>query len=439
MPSETHIRHSILYAFQRHLSVDAAVAEFDVAFGPNVVTADSVYHWFEKFNRSDFNLDEPPLLENNGNSIKSNSLVQKQRDFFDTGATSSVEFRKKQLEKLREVVVTNRQKYVDAIYKDLRRPKQYCEKSEEPFGTTFIYKLPLGVILNISPFNFPINLAIRPMTAALAAGNTVVLKPSENSENSSAALAETLNQAFPPVRDAHVSQSLLEERYDHIFYTGSPEIGRVIMSAAAQHLTPVTLELGGKCPCVILDTPDVEKVAQSLVNAKWMNCGQVCLAVDYVLLTPQLKEKFIEARVMNMIKKTNGKLIYKSEDQTDHDDKYIGPHVYEVQPDDQLMQDEVFGEQFVRRKLIVFVGPVLSILTIDDLDSAIKFINRREKPLGAYVYTSDDAKAERFFQEVHCALNIPFGGVGQSGMGRYHGIYGFKTFTHEKATVRSHL
>ncbi|KAI6197818.1 hypothetical protein M3Y94_01269600 [Aphelenchoides besseyi] len=427
------------------------------------------------------------------------ALVQKQRDFFDTGATNSVEFRKQQLNKLREVVVTNRQKYVDAIHNDLRRPKQFCEvevdgitgeidyflknldewvkpekKSDEPLGSTFIYKLPLGVVLNISPFNFPIGLAIRPITAALAAGNTVVLKPSENSENSSTVLAETLNQAFPPELlvvvegDAHVSQSLLEERYDSIFYTGSPEIGRSIMSAAAQHLTPVTLELGGKCPCVILDTPDVEKLAQSLVNAKWMNCGQVCLTIDYVLITPQLKDKFIESfvtaikktfgekpkesplysrlistrhynRVMNMIKKTNGKLIYKSDDETDHDDKYIGPHVYEVEPDDQLMQDEVFG-------------PILSILTVDDLDSAIKFINKREKPLGAYVYTSDDAKAERFFQEVHCgnschnsmmtnyfSLNIPFGGVGQSGMGRYHGIYGFKTFTHEKATVRSNL
>ncbi|KAI6239527.1 Aldehyde dehydrogenase [Aphelenchoides fujianensis] len=263
--------------------------------------------------------------------------------------------------------------------------KASARKADEPFGTASVYKLPLGVVLVISPFNFPIGLALRPLSAAIAAGNTVVLKPSENSENASTVLADTLAE-FPPELivvvegDARVSTALLEERYDHVFYTGSPAIGRVIMTAAAQHLTPVTLELGGKCPCVILDdSPDIKKVAEAVAKSKWLNAGQVCLSVDYILVTPAVKDAFIAAlkaaipavygehpsksplysrmintnhfnRVINMIKHTDGKLLYKSIDANSHDEKFIGPH---------------------------------------------------------------------------------------SGIGRYHGKYGFDTFTHEKGVIRT--
>ncbi|KAI6228566.1 Aldehyde dehydrogenase [Aphelenchoides fujianensis] len=350
----------------------------------------------------------------------------------------------------------------------------FKSKADEPFGTASVYKLPLGVVLVISPFNFPIALALRPLSAAIAAGNTVVLKPSENSENASTVLADTLAE-FPPELivvvegDARVSTALLEERYNHVFYTGSPAIGRVIMTAAAQHLTPVTLELGGKCPCVILDdSPDIKKVAEAVAKSKWLNAGQVCLSVDYILVTPAVKDAFIAAlkaaipavygehpsksplysrmintnhfnRVINMIKHTDGKLLYKSIDANSHDEKFIGPHVYEVTAEDKLMDDEIFG-------------PLVSILTVEDLDAAIKFINKGEKPLAAYVWTTDEKKVERFFQEVHSgnsvsnalmtnywSIQIPFGGVGESGIGRYHGKYGFDTFTHEKGVIRTPL
>jgi len=427
-------------------------------------------------------------------------LVQKQRDFFFTGVTNNVEWRKEQLRTLKQLVIEQKDQYVEAIFKDLRRPKPFVvieiqqiideidfflasvdewvkpeEKGDEPFGKVSIYKIPLGVILIISPFNFPIGLALRPLAAALAAGNTVVLKPSELSENAATILNETLTKTFPKEivavveGDAKVSSALLEERYDHIFYTGSPAIGKIVMGAAAQHLTPVTLELGGKCPTLVLDdTPDLQKTAEKIVNGKWFNSGQVCLSVDYVLCEDGIKDKFLEAvrtqvaktfgekpkespyysrmintnhfhRIDNLLKSTKGKLIYKAGDENDHNDCYVGPYVFEVEPTDPLMDDEVFG-------------PILSVLPIKGLDEAIKFINQGEKPLAAYIFSGDSKNVERFFSEVHSgntvsndvALNygsikIPFGGIGQSGIGRYHGKFGFDTFTHEKSAVKSSL
>jgi len=426
-------------------------------------------------------------------------LVQKQRDFFSTGKTNCVEFRKQQLQKLKQMVLDNKDAFVDSIYNDIRRPKAFAvgeinqiteeidfflanidewvkpeKRGQEAFGDTFIYKIPLGVILVISPFNFPVGLALRPLAAALCAGNTVVLKPSELSENAATLLNTTLTKTFPKQLvavvegDARVSTALLEERFDHIFYTGSPSIGKIVMAAAAQHLTPVTLELGGKCPTLVLDDTQLEKAAEKIVTGKWFNSGQVCLAVDYVLCKDSVKEKFLGAlkeqvtktfgekpkespyyarmintnhfnRVQKLIRSTQGKLVYKAGDENDHDDRYVGPHIYDVKPDDPLMDDEIFG-------------PVLAVLSVKDLEEAIKFINNGEKPLGAYIFTDDQAKIDRFFQEVHSgntvangvmlnygSIKIPFGGVGQSGCGRYHGKFGFDTFTHEKSAVRSSL
>ncbi|KAI6190876.1 CBR-ALH-4 protein [Aphelenchoides bicaudatus] len=424
-------------------------------------------------------------------------LVQKQRDYFSSGATQPVEFRKQQLEKLKRLVVDNKDRYIEAIYKDLKRPKVFSggeidhitteidyflanldewvkpeQKEDEPFGKPFIYKIPLGVILIISPFNFPISLALRPLATALAAGNTAILKPSELSENSANVLNSTLSSIFPEELvavvegDAQVSTALLQERYDHIFYTGSPAIGKIVMNAAARHLTPVTLELGGKCPAVVLDDTEIEKVAEKVAFGKYFNCGQICLTVDYILCEETVKDKLLENikaqvhklfgdtpkesptysrmintnhfnRVQKLIKSTKGKLIYKPNDEDVHDDCYVAPRIYEVEKNDPLMDDEIFG-------------PLLCVLPVKNLDEAIKFINQGEKPLGAYIFTEDQEKLERFLNEVHCgnavgnglmltygSNQIPFGGVGNSGMGSYHGKYGFDNFTHKKAVVKS--
>ncbi|KAI6234888.1 Aldehyde dehydrogenase [Aphelenchoides fujianensis] len=409
-------------------------------------------------------------------------LIKKQRAFFNSGATRSFDFRRTQLTKLRDVLLTNDQLIFDAIFKDLRRPANQTkmmefdriimeidyalehleewmkpeEKQPEPFGTPFIYHDPLGVVLVISPFNFPAVLALRPIINAIAAGNTVVLKPSEVAANTAKALGEVLkhfDEEFIAVvqGDAPATIALLEERFDHIFYTGSPGIARSIMTQAAKYLTPVTLELGGKCPAVVLKDAPLEQAIQSITHGK---------ATDYVLVEAAIKPQFLEqlkkaigskfraqtegeprlhARLQDLLTNTKGKLVYKPEDENDLSDLYIGPHVFEVEPTDVLMGGEIFG-------------PILPVLTVENLQEAIDFINRGEKPLNAYIFTVDDKKIEKFLTETYSAnavsngavlnyycksMQLPFGGVGESGMGAYHGKFGFDTFTHQKAVVKA--
>ncbi|KAI6206245.1 Aldedh domain-containing protein [Aphelenchoides besseyi] len=400
------------------------------------------------------------------------ALIKKQRDFFNTRVTRGFEWRRDQLKKLREVLLTNDQLIYDAIYRDLRRPadqtkymefdriimeidyalehlKEWMEperKQDEPYGIPLIYKDPLGCTLIISPFNFPAVLALRPLVNSISAGNTVILKPSEVALNTANALS-TIFKNFNEVsryRDAQATISLLNNRFDHIFYTGSPSIAKSIMAQAAVHLTPTTMELGGKCPAVVLEDCDLDRAVQSIVHGKFANI--------YPQFVEKLKKMVVEkygskpkespaytriingrhfSRLQDLINRTKGRLVYKPEDENDSTDLYIGPHLFEVDSTDVLMEDELFG-------------PILPLIIVDSLDFAINFINEREKPLNAYVFTKDEQKIERFLTSTYSAnavanaMQLPFSGVGFSGNGqKYHGKFGFETFSHQKAVVKA--
>uniref|UniRef100_A0A183C954 Aldedh domain-containing protein n=1 Tax=Globodera pallida TaxID=36090 RepID=A0A183C954_GLOPA len=406
-------------------------------------------------------------------------IVEDQRNFFKTGATRPVEFRKEQLKKMREMIVQNKVKICEAIYKDLRRntvtnmimevdgPLQaidFClselddwvkpqKLDNHELGQPLLYFEPKGVVFLL---NIP--------------GNTVVIKPSEVSPNTSKVLKEMFDATFDKKFIAVVegaapeTQALLEQRFDHIFYTGSSSIAKLIMQAAAKFLTPVTLELGGKCPVVVEDDADVEKAAQRIAEGKWLNSGQTCLAPDYVMTTDQMKPKLVAAlqksiktmygenpkkseqysrmvnkrhfdRVKAMLDKTNGQVLYKS-GEADREDVYIPPVVVDTDLKDALMQDEVFG-------------PVLPIITVKGLDEAIDVINDGEKPLGAYLFTNDQQKVDKFLNSTSSGgvtindilkhvfvRELPFGGVGNSGMGSYHGKHGFVQLSHAKAVLK---
>ncbi|KAL3115786.1 hypothetical protein niasHT_007791 [Heterodera trifolii] len=429
-------------------------------------------------------------------SEDASKIVTEQRNFFKTGATRAAAFRKEQLKKMREMIVQNKDKICEAIYKDLRRNKEtnmkmevdgplqaidYClseldewmkpQKLEDhQLGKPLVIFEPKGVVLVITAWNYPAALAFQPAIEAIAAGNTVVIKPSEVSPNTSKLLKEmfdaTFDKKFIGVVEgaAPETQALLDQRFDHIFYTGSSSIAKLIMQAAAKNLTPVTLELGGKCPVVVEDDADLEKAALRIAEGKWLNSGQTCLAPDYVMTTAEMKPKLVNAlqksiqtlygenpkksehysrmvnqrhfdRVKALLDKTNGKVLYKN-GEPDRDDVFIPPVLVDTDLKDALMQEEVFG-------------PVLPILTVKGLDEAMDVINDGEKPLGAYLFTNDQQKVDKFLNETSSGgvtindilkhvfvRDLPFGGVGNSGMGSYHGKHGFVQLSHAKAVLK---
>ncbi|VDM55351.1 unnamed protein product [Angiostrongylus costaricensis] len=338
-----------------------------------------------------------------------------------------------------------------------------------------IVREPLGVVLIISPWNYPIFLVILPLIPAIAAGNTVVIKPSEVAPHTAATFEKLFAKYFTPefltVVNGGPSETteLLKERFDHILYTGCPPIGKIVMTAAAKHLTPVTLELGGKCPVVVEDDTIMDLTARRIAWGKWANCGQTCLAPDYVLVSESTKPKLVEAlrqsiaefygsdiksskdysriinkrhhdRISSLLDSSRGTILFQGGDR-DRDDLFIPPVIIDVKRDDPFMKDEA--------RFFQIFGPVLPLLTIRDLNEAIDYINSGEKPLAAYIFTQSESKAQRFYNETSSGAvtindlipiitvdTLPFGGVGSSGMGRYRGKFGFDTFTHEKAVLK---
>jgi aldehyde dehydrogenase (NAD+) len=426
-------------------------------------------------------------------------LVDSQRKYFRTGQTKDLDFRKTQLKKLYEAVEKNKKQLAEAIYKDLRRPAevneqaevvrclkeiQYTlghidewakpiEKADEPAGKPVVVKDPLGVVLLLAPWNYPVTLVLMPLISIIAAGNTAVIKPSEVSEHTAEALDKVLSAAFDKEYIAVVqggpqeANALLKERYDYIFYTGNSLVARAVMSAAANHITPVTLELGGKSPVFTESDVDIRTAAQRIAQGKWFNNGQTCIAPDYILTKSSLKTKLVEelekaiketygdnpkanphySRVINqrhfdrlkhLLDTTKAKVVVKT-GELDREDCFIPPIVLDAPKDDVVMQDEIFG-------------PLLPVVSVQDIDEAIEYINNGEKPLAAYLFTKDEEKIQKFVRETSSggvtindvikhvgAQQLPFGGVGNSGMGRYHGKYGFDTFTHEKALLRTSI
>lgn len=422
-------------------------------------------------------------------------LVADLRAVFRSGRTKDMEFRKQQLHGLLRMIDENKSEMIHALYKDLRKPKNEAVAFEIDFSRNdlvecineidkwaapehipktlltlldkaYLKPEPYGVALILGAWNYPIQLAVCPLIGAIAAGNCALLKPSEISP----ATAELMERLVPRYLDSDCykvvnggvpeTTAILKERFDYIFYTGNPAVGRIVMEAAAKFLTPVTLELGGKNPTYIAPDCDIKIAARRIAWGKWANCGQTCIAPDYLLVDKITQGKFVEElkkvveeyfgknpkespdytrlvnkkhfnRVRNLM--TNGKVLLGGD--IDEDDNYISPTVMTgFDASDVALQEEIFG-------------PVLITISVDTLDEAIEYINDREKPLALYgfINKSDKPSMQKVIDStssgavvindtmVQASLSaFPFGGVGQSGLGGYHGKWSFDTFSHKK-------
>ena len=422
------------------------------------------------------------------------TVFQNQKNFFNSNKTKSIDFRKQQLKKLKKLLKENEDVLFEAIYRDFKKAKFETYTTELSLlyseietalsqlnswskkkrvrtnfanfpAKSYIIPEPLGVVLVIGAWNYPYQLAIAPAIAALTAGNTVILKPSEIAFHSSAIMAKIINESFDVavfyVQEGGVPQTttLLELPFDKIFFTGSTAVGKIVYQAAAKNLTPVTLELGGKSPTFVCKDADLEITAKRMVWAKFLNAGQTCIAPDYVLVEETIKTSFLKA-IVRELKKTNycivnenyvqiindrnferlkklidpNKIYYGGK--TDKTERLIYPTILDnCTFDDLVMQEEIFG-------------PILPIISFTSLDEALAKVKEREKPLSCYVFTSSYAIQHKIENELsfgggaindaimHISNNkMPFGGVGASGMGNYHGKFGFDTFSHFKSIL----
>ena len=422
-------------------------------------------------------------------------ILQQQKTFFNSHATKDLDFRKAQLQKLKKVVKSNEKLLYDAIYQDFgksefetfgteisfiykdidyylknlksfAKPKNVLTNIVNQMGSSKIVFEPLGNCLVIGAWNYPYQLTLTPVIAAIAAGNTCMIKPSELPENTMKAMAKLINENFDPqflyVVEGGVEETtaILKLRFDKIFFTGSPRVGKIVYKAAAEHLTPVTLELGGKSPAFVTEKADLQIAARRIVWGKFINAGQTCVAPDYLYVAENIKAKFLKV-LIEEIKKRNytdnvdhyckiinernfdrlekmidrEKVVFGGE--TNREKRYISPTVLDnVTWDDAVMQEEIFG-------------PILPILTYKNLETAMQTVVEGEKPLSAYLF-SNDAKEQELFTEklsfgggcindtlMHLSNDrLPFGGVGNSGIGHYHGKFGFIAFSHQKAILK---
>ncbi|MER5833185.1 aldehyde dehydrogenase family protein [Streptomyces sp. NPDC002130] len=424
-------------------------------------------------------------------------IVARLRATFRTGRTKPVEWRTGQLRRMRVMLTERGADLAAALHADLGKSSTEAYRTEIDFtireidhtldhleewlrpepapvpahlgadATAWTRYDPLGVVLVIAPWNYPAQLLLAPVVGALASGNAVVAKPSELAAATSAALAELLPAYFDPDAVAVVeggvpeTTALLAERFDHVFYTGNGTVGRIVMRAAAEHLTPVSLELGGKSPVFVDRDTDLDVVADRLARGKFINAGQTCVAPDYVLTTPETAAA-LETALVNAVdalygadpaaSPEYGRIINERHFDrlsalldsgrvvtgggSDRTGKYIAPTVLaDVDPESPVMQEEIFG-------------PILPIVTVSGLDEAIDFINDRDKPLALYVFSESGETRDRIAAETssgglgyglplaHLTVSdLPFGGVGESGMGNYHGRYSIETFSHRKAVL----
>ncbi|CAN1213447.1 Aldehyde dehydrogenase [Tumidithrix helvetica PCC 7403] len=426
------------------------------------------------------------------------AIVARQRAFFATGQTKELNFRLTQLKKLAELIQENEKVILDALYADLRKPpieaysgevlitlsdlkyalkhlKNWVKPQKVPTPMTLfpsssrIYTEPLGVVLIIAPWNYPFSLIIQPLIGAIAAGNCAVLKPSEYTPHTSKAIAKLVNANFDAnfitaiEGGVETSQALLNEKFDCIFFTGSVAIGKIVMEAAAKHLTPVTLELGGKSPCIVDGDCDLEVTARRIIWGKFYNAGQTCVAPDYVLVPKSIKAALLE-KLLKYVREFYGENPQQSPDfarivnhqqfdrlvslldedniliggARDRDDLYLAPTLIDrVSPNAKVMADEIFG-------------PILPILEYEQLDEAIAFVNAKPKPLALYFFSNDKQTQARVLRDISFGggcLNdtllhfgspeLPFGGVGNSGIGSYHGKASFDTFSHRKSILNN--
>lgn len=427
-------------------------------------------------------------------------IVNKQKAFFNLNSTKDIYFRIEQLDKLKNIILEYEDLIIDSLYKDLGKSpfESYSteigmvlseishaqkniknwskvKKVKTPLtnfkAKSYIYPEPYGNVLIISPWNYPLQLTLAPLLGAIAAGNTALIKPSSSSLHTSNTIEKMINENFPEEfihvinMDSKSADYLLDKKFDYIFYTGSVSVGKLIMEKASKHLTPITLELGGKSPCIVDKEGDIDIFAKRIVWGKFLNAGQTCVAPDYVYVHKDIKDKLIEKivkyieyfygknikdndeypRIINK-KQFNrlislideNKLIYGGD--SDLESLYISPTIMDnITWDDPVMEDEIFG-------------PILPLLEYESIVQVIEEIKKRPRPLALYVFSTNPKVVTKVINSLsfgggcindtvmHLANpHMPFGGIGNSGMGAYHGEYSFHTFTHYKSILDKSL
>ncbi|MBD2665537.1 aldehyde dehydrogenase [Richelia sinica FACHB-800] len=424
-------------------------------------------------------------------------IISQQRTFFATGKTKDITFRLEQLKKLERMIIENKSAIIQALYADLHKSEFEAYSSELfvikeirkviknlaswakprkapvevelfPYRAQ-IYPEPLGVVLIIGAWNYPFQLIISPLIGAIAAGNCAVIKPSELAPHTSQLLAEIISKYFPSeylavvAGGVEVSQKLLAEKFDHIFFTGGTAVGKIVMAAAAKNLTPVTLELGGKSPCIVDSDIHLEHTAKRIIWGKFINAGQTCIAPDYLLVDKKIKPNLVQElqkclqafygenpsqspdypriisqkhfqRLVNLL--SSGKIILGGE--TKSEELYIAPTLIDdISVNAPIMEEEIFG-------------PILPIIEYTNIQEAIDFINSRPKPLALYLFSQNQNLQQYILNTtssggvcindtvMHCAVSsLPFGGIGDSGIGSYHGKHSFDTFSHYKSVLKN--
>lgn len=438
-------------------------------------------------------------MANESNRRNKNARLVEQKDFFSSGKTIEIEFRLDRLKALEKSLIEAQDEIIKALKEDMRKPDfeaygsdilpvineirhatsnlamwsqpQRIEDLSDPFDPqveAYIYSEPFGTVLIMAPWNYPVQLLLNPLVGAIAAGNCAILKPSEfapaTADVMAKLIAENFERAYIDVvrGGADTGDALLHEPFDYIFFTGSARVARLIMKAAAENLIPVTLELGGKSPCIVDKEADLEKAAERIVWGKFFNAGQTCIAPDYLLVQTDMRETLLNTMVStlrvffgNDPKKSkdyarivneshfdrlvgllnNGKIVAGGN--YTREDLYIEPTILDnVKWDDPVMIDEIFG-------------PILPVIEYEDLDDALKMINRRSKPLALYIFSENRAVQDKVIAGASygggCINDVlqyetfpfvPFGGIGQSGMGSYHGKTSFDTFSHKKSVLK---
>lgn len=428
--------------------------------------------------------------------MNTEAVVEKQRNFFKTGKTLNVSFRLRMLERLQKAIIAMENEIHKAIRMDLGKSSfeaymcetgmvlseiSYMKKHLRQFAAPKLKWTPLaqfpsfsrilmepyGCVLIMSPWNYPFMLAIEPLVDALAAGNTAVVKPSAYSPATSVVIKKLLAKCFPQEYVAVVeggrmaNEDLLDREFDYIFFTGGTDVGRLVMKKAAEHFTPVTLEMGGKSPCIVDETANLKIAARRIVFGKFLNCGQTCVAPDYLLVADKVKEKLL-SYIAAEIERMYGRCVFENEKygRIINEKHFIrlrgllaGQEIYcgggyrsenlqieptvlnNVSPDSAVMREEIFG-------------PILPVISYKTMAEAINFVRSRPKPLALYFFSTNKRNVrcvEKYLSYgggcindtiIHLATSeLPFSGVGRSGMGEYHGRHGFETFSHKKGIV----
>ncbi|AUH73675.1 aldehyde dehydrogenase [Legionella sainthelensi] len=425
------------------------------------------------------------------------TVVEAQRKFAMAGQAKKILFRQQQLQKLKDILKQKEEELYQALYADMKKSQfeiyltelaliyheidkaiKYVAKWSKPKkirtglvnqpGKSFILPEPYGTTLIIGAWNYPYQLTLSPLVAAIAAGNTSIIKPSELTKNTSSVIAQVINQNFDSdylhvvEGGVEIAQELLNHRFDKLFFTGSTAVGKIVAKAAAEHLTPVTLELGGKSPCIVFNDADLKISAQRIVWGKFLNAGQTCIAPDYLLVEDSIYHPLL-AELKKQLNKIIGPNPIESEsyvriiDQRhlqrlknliDPQKLYVGGQVIEAENyiEPTILKDVDFTDEIMKEEIF---GPILPVIPFSDLKPILHELKTRPRPLALYVFGKNQQLPTQVIHEVSfgggcindvlihiCDSNLPFGGVGESGMGNYHGEAGFKTFSHFKSIVK---